>query len=165
MSGEKKIEVYLKCKELEKKIVGEVDDVLREIISFLTKIYPEIELASQLSLTVDVNDLLKACQGIIAVTPEGVVTLVDVDSLPDKELILLYLVKAKISRLLNKSEKESLLISDILSSTKHSVGSVAGRLSELCSENLVERVGKGEYRITTYGLDYFLKNVIPKLKG
>ncbi|MBS7655062.1 hypothetical protein KEJ50_00945 [Candidatus Bathyarchaeota archaeon] len=165
MSEEKKIEVYLKHKDFEKKITGEVDEVLRELISFLTKIYPKMELASKLSLTVDVNDLLKACQGIVAVTPEGVVTLVDVETLPDKELILLYLVKAKISRLLNKSEKESLLISDILSSTKHSVGSVAGRLSELCSENLVERVGKGEYRITTYGLDYFLKNVIPKLKG
>ncbi|MBS7658931.1 MAG: hypothetical protein QXR82_05315 [Candidatus Bathyarchaeia archaeon] len=164
MSEERKIEVHLKHKDFEKKIIGNVEEVLKELISFLTQIYPKMELASKLSLTVDVNELITACEGIIAITPEGVVTLVDVETLPDKELILFHLVKAKIGRLLNKSEKESLLISDILSSTKHSVGSVAGRLSELCSEGFVERIGKGEYRITTYGLDYFLKNVIPKLK-
>jgi len=165
LSEERKIEVYIKYKDFEKKIVGNADEVLKELISFLTQIYPKLELAEKLSLTVDVNELITAFQGIIAVTPEGIVTLANVEALPDKELILFHLVKTKVSRLLGKSEKESLLISDILSSTKHSVGSIAGRLSELCSEGFVERVGKGEYRVTTYGLDYFLKNVIPKLKG
>lgn len=165
MGEEKKIEIHLKHKDFEKKVVGEVDEVLREVIAFLTKVFPNIELFSKLSLTVDANELLSACQGILAATPEGIVTLVDVEALPDRDLILFHLAKAKVGYLLNRSEKETLLISDLLSATKRSAGSIAGRLSEMCSEGFVERVGKGEYRITTYGLDYFLKNIVPKFKG
>jgi len=57
-----------------------------------------------------------------------------------------------------------LLIGDLIGATKRSAGTVAGRLSEMCSEGLVDRIGKGEYKATTYGLDYFMKNIIPSIK-
>jgi len=120
-------------------------------------------LASRLTLSVDANELAKACEGVLAVTPEGVVTF-PVENLADRELILLHLAKARIAHILGKSDKDFVQSSDLIVATKRTAGTVAGRLSELCTESLAERKGKGEYRATTLGLHVFQEQVIPKLK-
>jgi hypothetical protein len=127
-------------------------------------VIPELELASRLALSIEINSLAKACEGVLAVTPEGVVIIAPVDMLADRELLLLHLAKARIAQMLGKSETELMQSADLVSATKKSAGTVAGRLSELCGENLAERKGKGEYRATTLGLHVFSEEVLPKLK-
>ena len=158
------LEVTIKYGTLEKKITGPPEQVTKEVFIFLTKAIPELELASHLALSVDLNELAKACEGILAVTPEGVVVTVPVDSLADRELILLHLAKARITQMLGKSEKDFVQSADLIAATKRTAGTVAGRLSELCGESLAERKGKGEYKVTTLGLHVFREQIIPKLK-
>jgi hypothetical protein len=158
------LEVTIKYGTLEKKIVGAPDQVATEVYSFLMKMIPELDLASQLALSVDVRDLAEACQGVLAVTPEGVVITVSLDSLADRELVLLHLAKARISHMLGRSEKDFVQSAELIAATKKSAGTVAGRLSELCSESLAERMGKGEYRATTLGLHVLRERIIPKLR-
>ncbi|MEM3507194.1 MAG: hypothetical protein QW589_08835 [Candidatus Bathyarchaeia archaeon] len=159
------IEVKIKYKDVEKTIIGNAEQVIRELLSFFSKIIPQIELLSQIALTVDMNEFLLACKGIFAITPEGTVITARTDNLTDRENIMLHLVKAKFGFLTKMNEKDSVVIGDLINATKSSAGTVAGRLSEMCSEGLVERIGKGEYRITTYGLDFFIKNVVSKIKS
>jgi hypothetical protein len=158
------LEVTIRYGTLEKIITGPPDQVALEVSTFLTKAIPELELASHLSLSVDIADLAKACEGVIAVTPEGVVVTVPTDSLADRELLLLHLAKARIAQLLGKSEKDFVQSGDLIAATKKTSGTVAGRLSELCGENLAERKGKGEYRATTLGMHIFRETILPKLK-
>jgi len=159
------LEVIIKYGTLEKKITGQPNQVAQEVLSFLNKAIPQLELASHLSLSVDVNELAKACEGILAVTPEGVVVTVPIDQLADRELLLLHLAKARIAQMLGKSDKDLVQSADLIVATKKSAGTVAGRLSELCGESLAERKGKGEYRVTTLGLHLFREQVLPKLKS
>ncbi|MGA3110076.1 MAG: hypothetical protein ABSD99_11630 [Candidatus Bathyarchaeia archaeon] len=159
------LEVIIKYGTLEKKITGTPDQVAQEVLSFLNKAIPQLELASHLSLSVDTNELAKACEGILAVTPEGVVVMASVDQLADRELLLLHLAKASIAHMLGKSDKDLVQSADLITATKKSAGTVAGRLSELCGESLAERKGKGEYRVTTLGLHLFREQVLPKLKA
>lgn len=158
------LEVTIKYGTLEKKITGPPDQVAKEVFSFLTKVIPELELASHLALSVDLNDLAKACEGVLAVTPEGVVVIVPIEGLADRELVLLHLAKARIAQMLGKVEKDYVQSADLIAATKKTAGTVAGRLSELCAESLAERKGKGEYRATTLGLHIFREQVLPKLK-
>ena len=129
------------------------------------EVIPELDLASQLVLSVDVKDLAQACLGILAVTPEGVVITVPIENLADRELVLLYLAKARIAQMLGKSDKDLVQSAELVAVTKKTAGTVAGRLSELCGESLVERKGKGEYRATTLGLHVFREQILPKLKS
>jgi hypothetical protein len=149
---------------MEKRITGSPDQVALDVFTFLTKAVPELELASHLSLNVDIAELAKACEGVIAVTPEGVVVIVPTDSLADRELLLLHLANARIAQMLGKAEKDFVQSADLITSTKKTSGTVAGRLSELCAENLAERKGKGEYRATTLGMHIFRETILPKLK-
>jgi len=158
------LEVSIKYGSLEKKITGPPEQVAKEVFTFLTKAIPELELASHLALSVDLSDLAKACEGVLAITPEGVVVTVPVDKLADRELMLLLLAKARIAQMLGKSDKDFVQSADLIASSKKTAGTVAGRLSELCGESLAERKGKGEYRATTLGLQIFRTQILPKLK-
>lgn len=158
------LEVTIRYGTLEKKIVGPPDEVAKEVYTFLLKTIPELDLASQLVLSVDVKDLAQACQGVLAVTPEGIVITVPVENLADRELVLLHLAKARIAQMLGKSNKDLVQSAELIAATKKTSGTVAGRLSELCGETLAERKGKGEYRATTLGLHVFREQILPKLK-
>ena len=158
------LDVTIRYGSLEKKISGPPELVAKEIFTFLTKAIPQLELASRLALSVDLNELAQACEGILAVTPEGVVVTVPIEILADRELILLHLAKARIAQMLGKSDKDYVQSADLIAATKRTSGTVAGRLSELCGESLAERKGKGEYRATTLGLHMFREQILPKLK-
>jgi hypothetical protein len=160
-----KVEVTVRFGGTEKAITGTVDEVIRELLLFFSKIYPQLELIRRVSLSVDLEDFLKASEGIIAITPEGMAVTADTNRLKDKELIMLHLAKTKVGHMLGKCERDALRLSDLVVAAKSKTGTVAGRLSEMCSEGIVERLAKGEYRATTSGLHYFIKNIAPKLKS
>jgi len=162
---EERLEVTIRYGAVEKKIIGAPELVAQETFSFLMKTVPELELASRLTLSTDIRELAKECEGVIAVTPEGVVTIARTETLADRELILLHLAEAQIAHFLGKREKDFVQSADLVNATKKTAGTVAGRLSELCSEKLVERKGKGEYRATTLGMHVFREQVLPKLKS
>jgi hypothetical protein len=158
------LEVTIRYGTLEQKITGPPELVAQQVFAFLAEAIPQMQLASRLTLSVDINELAKACEGVLAVTPEGVVVTVPVENLADRELILIHLAKARIAQMLGKSDKDFVQSADLIVATRRTAGTVAGRLSELCTENLAERKGKGEYRATTLGLHVFQEQVLPKLK-
>lgn len=164
MTIDQTVEVSVKFRDMEKKIVGDVDTVQRELYAFFSSVLPTMSLASRISLTVDSGRFLESCEGVFAVTPEEVATVGDTNALSDRELVLLHLAKARFGYLTKKLETDTVRIGDLIDRTKSGAGTIAGRLSELCSEGLSERMGKGEYRITTLGLDHFLKTVQSKVK-
>jgi len=165
MSQDDQVEVTVRYRDLEKTIRGSPDEVFRGVFRFLSETIPALDVVSRVTLSVDFADFLKEVAGVFAVTPEGVVVLTPPEALTDRELVLLYLVRAKVGFETGRSEKETLLASDLISFTGKGSGTVAGRLSELSGEGLVERTGKGEYRVTTFGLHRFRQDVLPKLKG
>jgi len=165
LSKQDQIDVVIKYRELEKTIRGTPDQVFRDVFQFLSETIPALDIVSKVTLTVNFADFLKEAAGVFAVTPEGVVVLTPPEALTDRELVLLYLVRAKVGFETKRSDKETLLASDLISFTGKGSGTIAGRLSELSAEGLVERTGKGEYRVTTFGLHRFRQDVLPKLKG
>jgi len=157
------IEVTVRHQGIETRIIGTPDGVIRELLAHFSKIHPSLELTAKLILTTDSEEFLQSCTGILAIAPEGVAILRNTDSLRDKELIMLHLAGAKLAHLLAKKETDTVALDEITKTTGRSTGTVAGRLSELCTEQLVERVGKGSYRLTTMGARTVVKTLMPKL--
>jgi len=83
--------------------------------------------------------------------------------LRDKELLMLHLAGSRLLHQLGKRESDTLSLDEITKTTGRSTGTVAGRLSELCNEQLVERVGKGSYRLTTMGTRVIMKDLMPRV--
>lgn len=165
MSVEDRVEVVVTYQGLEVKFSGDIDEVVRFFLEFLNKMLPNYALISRLTLTIDVEKLLREVEGIIAITPEGLTVTFSQELLGEREAILLHLVKTYIGYQLGKLDKDFMTISDIISTTRGKPSSSAGRLSELVQMNWVERVGRGEYRVTTYGIKSFSEEVLPKIRS
>jgi len=163
-SEEKELEVSVKYGQLESRFTGPINEVFRAVIGFLGKVCPTYDLASRLVMAVDVEKLIEDLEGIIAITEEGLVSTIPSDLLSDKEAIRLQLIKAYLGCRLARQDKETMSLGDIITETRGKPGAVAGRLSEMVSDGLVVRAGKGEYRITTLGIKDFCDIVLPKIK-
>lgn len=165
MSEEENVEVIIKYQGLEVKFSGTINEVTRLFFQYLNKMLPNYELVSSLTINIDVEKMLKDIEGLIAIVPEGLIVTFPQELLGEREIILLNLVKTYIGYQLGKLDKDFLSISEIISITSGKPSSSAARLSELVQMEWVERVGRGEYRITTYGLKSFSDSVLPKIKS
>jgi hypothetical protein len=159
------LEVWIRHDKLEVKLSGSVDEVIRGVLEFIGKVYPSYELVSRLTLTVDFERLLRDLENVIAVTPEGLVITVPREMLSEREGIRLHLLRTYVGYRLGRLGKDSMSIGEILAVTGGKAGAIAGRLSEMVDDGWAERVGRGEYRVTTLGVKQFCDVVLPRLKG
>ncbi len=157
------VEVLVKHQGIENKIIGSPDGVVRELLAYFSKVYPSLDIVSKVVLSVDNTELLQSCSGILASSQEGLAVLKDTGQLRDKELVMLHLAGSKLIHLVGGKENDAISLEELTKATGRSTGTVAGRLSELRNEQLVERVGKGSYRLTTMGARTVIKTVMPKL--
>jgi hypothetical protein len=157
------VELTVKHSGIENRIVGNPESVLRETIAYFSKVYPNLELVSKLVLSIDTQEFLQTIAGVLAASPEGLAVLKDLAGLKDRELLMIHLTGARLLYLLGKKEADTLSLDEITKTTGRSTGTVAGRLSELCNEQLVERVGKGSYRLTTMGTRVVMKDLMPRV--
>jgi hypothetical protein len=165
MSVDGRVEVVVRYEGLEVKFSGDINEVVKFFLEFLNKMLPNYDLISNLTLTVDLEKLLRSVEGLIAISPEGLIVVVPQELLGERETILLHLVKTYIGYQVGKLDKDFMAISDIIAVTSGKPSSAAARLSELVQINWVERVGRGEYRITTYGIKTFIEDVLPKINA
>ncbi len=157
------VEVVLKHDEIENKIIGTPEGVVREILAYFSRVYPSLDLISRVILTVDSSEFLQSCAGVLAASQEGIAILKDPSQLRDKELMMLHLSGSKLMHLVGVRENDTASLEELTKATGKSTGTVAGRLSELCNEQLVTRVGKGSYRLTTMGARTVVRTLMPKL--
>ncbi|HZY47331.1 MAG TPA: hypothetical protein VFE96_05985 [Candidatus Bathyarchaeia archaeon] len=156
------IEVTVRFNGIETKIIGNPENVVRELVSFFSRAFPAIELASKLVLSIDSAEYLQSCAGVLAFSPEGLVILKDTTSLKDRELMMLHVAGARMFYLLGKKDIDSISLDELSKITGRVTGTIAGRLSELVREQLIERVGKGSYRLTTMGQRVVIQTLMPK---
>jgi hypothetical protein len=159
------VEVSVRHNGAETKIIGTPENVVRELVIFFTKAYPSIELASKLVLSVDAEEFLKSCSGVLAYSPEGLVILKNTVTLKDRELMMLHVAGARMLFLMAKKDGDSISLDELAKITSRVTGTIAGRLSELVREQLIERVGKGSYRLTTMGQRVVVQSLMPKAAG
>ena len=81
-----------------------------------------------------------------------------------RELIALHLVRVYVGQTLGKYGKDSMSVDELLTTIGGRIGAMAGRLSEMVDEGLVARIGRGEYKITTFGIKQFTETILPKIK-
>jgi hypothetical protein len=156
------IEVTVRHNGSETKVIGNPENVVRELVIFFSKVYPSLELASKLVLSVDNTEFLQGCSGVLAYSPEGLVILKDTTTLKDRELMMMYVAGARMLYLMGKRENDSISLDELAKITGRVTGTIAGRLSELVREQLIERIGKGSYRLTTMGQRVVIQTLMPK---
>jgi hypothetical protein len=165
LSGSRQVTVHVRFGDVEQTFTGSVEDVWLSLNRFFGEFLPSFEVAKRLVLSVDLQGLVKACEGLIAFSKEGANLLVSKDRLTDNEALVLWLLAGYVGYSLG------LVGSDVMSKEELQVklgksGKIAStRLSELVKSDMVVKTADEKYRITTFGIMQMQKDIIPKIKA
>lgn len=165
IGGQDEIAVQVKYKDVEKTFSGPVNDVWVSINRFFSEFVPVFEVSKKIVLTVDLQDLVKACEGVIAFGEEGPHLLVPRSKLTDNETLALQLLAGYIGYKLGLVESDVVSKEDLQARLGKSPKIASTRLGELVKREIATKTDDGKYKISTFGIIQMQKDFLPRIKA
>jgi len=160
-----KVTVQIKYKDVEETFSAPLEETWLLLNKFFNEFLPSFEMASKLWLSVDVQKLVKDCEGLIAFSKEGPNLLVPKSRLTDNETLSLWLLASYLGHKLGILEKD-VLSKDELQAKLGKTGKITStRLGELVKNDVVTKTADEKFRITTFGVVQMQKETLPKIKA
>jgi hypothetical protein len=163
--GEDEVTVQVRYKDVEETFSGRVNDVWVSINKFFSEFIPAFEISKKLVLTVDLQELIKECENIIAFTEEGPHLLVSRDKLTDNETLALQLLASYVGCKLGTVESDAVSREELQAKLGKTAKITSTRLGELAKSEMVTKTVDGEYKITTFGVIQMQKDFLPRIKA
>jgi len=159
------ITIHVRFGDIEKTFSGNVEDVWLSLNRFFGEFLPSFDIAKRLVLSVDLEGLVKACEGLIAFSKEGANLLVSKDRLTDNETLLLWLLAASVGYGLGLLQSDCVSKEELQVKLGKSAKIVSTRLGELVKSDMVVKTADDKYKITTLGVVQMQKEFIPKIRA
>ncbi len=129
---------------------GNTDEVMSAILRFLSEIYPAYKVVSDITISLDLEELMRVLKGFVGVSDEGVVILRT--DLSADMAIMLCLVGSYVSNRIGKADKSTLTTADIAKLVGKAAKTIRNEMPSLLRKGWIDRVERGEYRATTNGI-------------
>ena len=132
---------------------------------FFKKLIPSFEIAQKLWLSIDVAQLAKDLNGIVAFSSDGASLLVPKTKLTDNEALSVWLTAYFLGHKLGLVSGDSLSKDELQVKLGKSGKITSTRLGELVKNDVVAKTADERFRITTFGVVQTQKEVIPRIKS
>lgn len=165
IGGEEKVTVQVKYGDVEETFSGRVNDVWVCVNRFFSEFIPTFEVSKKLVLTVDLEELVKACEGIVAFAEEGSHLLVSRSRLTDNETLVLLLLAGYVGCRLGLVESDVVSKDELQVRLGKSSKIVSTRLGELVKREIAVRTEDGKYRLSTFGVVQMEKDFLPRIRA
>ena len=165
LSGSRQVTVHVRFGDVEQTFTGSVEDVWLSLNRFFGEFLPSFEVAKRLVLSVDLQGLVKACEGLIGFSKEGANLLVSKDRLTDNETLLLWLLAGYVGFSLGLVGSDCVSKEELQAKLGKSGKITSTRLSELVKNDMIMKTADEKYRITMFGIAQMQKDIIPKIKA
>lgn len=160
-----KVAVHIKYKDVEKTFSATPKETWLLLNKFFSEFLPSFEIANKLRLNVDLQQLAKDCEGIIAFSPEGTNLLVPKSKTTDNETLSLWLLASYLGHELGMLESDALSKEELQAKLGKSGKITRTRLGELVKSNVATKTANEKFRITTFGVVQVQKEILPKIKA
>jgi hypothetical protein len=151
LSEERTLTIELQVRELKHTAKGTVDEVLQEVLAFVSHVIPGYDAASKLLYAPEYGTLLDSLSKILKIAPDGQVLLLQ-ENLPAEKAITAVLLGAHVANKFQKRPNDELYAEEIARSVSKALKTVRNTIAELQKQGLIERAARGTYRITTAGI-------------
>ncbi|MGD6935166.1 MAG: hypothetical protein ACQCN5_13270 [Candidatus Bathyarchaeia archaeon] len=165
MSPSDKVDVHLKYKELEKDFTATLQETWELLDQFFKEYLPAFEIAQKLTLSVDLQQLAKDVESIIAFSPEGANLLVPKNKLTDNEALSIWLSAQYLGNKLGLVSSESLSKEELQTKLGKTAKITSTRLGELIKNEYATKIGDDRFKITTFGVITTQKEIIPRVRA
>jgi DNA-binding transcriptional ArsR family regulator len=151
LTEQKSLTVELQLGELKHTAKGTPDQVLQEIVAFVSHVIPVYDATSMLLYIPQYELIIRSLSNILRITPDGQVLLLRED-LPAEKAITAVLLGAHVSSKFQKRPSDELYAEEIARSVGKALKTVRNTIAELQKQGLIERAARGTYRIATAGV-------------
>jgi hypothetical protein len=160
-----KVTVHIKYKDVEKTFFAIPEETWLLLNKFFNEFLPSFEIANKLWLSIDLQQLAKDCEGLIAFSPEGANLLVPKGKLTDNETLSLWLLAAYVGHKLGMMESDAVSKEELQAKLGKSGKITSTRLGELVKSDVITKTADEKFRITTFGVAQMQKDTLPKIKA
>jgi hypothetical protein len=157
--------VHVKYRDVEKTVSGNLEEVWLLLNRFFEELIPSFDTARTLTLNIDLGDLAKASEKVIAFAAEGPYILVPRNKLTDNETLILLLLANYIGRRLGKTQSDTLSKEEMQAKLGKNAKITSTRLGELVKNEIAVKTADDKFKITTFGLVQVQKEILPKIKS
>jgi hypothetical protein len=160
-----KVTVQIKYRELEETFSATIEETWLMLSKFFNQFLPSFEVANRLWLSVDMRQLAKDCEGLIAFSKEGSSLLVSKSKMTDNETLLMWLLASYLGHELGLLETDALSKEELQAKLGKSGKITSTRLGELAKNDLIAKTTDDKFRVTTFGVAQMQKEVLPRIKA
>jgi len=160
-----KLTIQVKYKDVEKTFSGTPEEVWLTVNKFFKEFLPSFEIANRLLLSVDLQSLVKDCEGLVAFSPEGPNLLISKSKITDNETLALLLLASYVGYRLGMLESDAVSKEELQVKLGKSGKITSTRLGELVKSEAVMKTSDDKYKMTTFGVAQMQKEVLPKIKA
>ena len=160
-----KLTIQVKYKDVEETFSGTPEEVWLTVNRFFKEFLPSFEIANRLLLSVDLQSLVKDCEGLIAFSPEGPNLLISKSKITDNETLALLLLASYVGYRLGMLESDAVSKEELQVKLGKSGKITSTRLGELVKSEAVMKTSDDKYKMTTFGVAQMQKEVLPKIKA
>lgn len=160
-----KLTIQVKYKDVEETFSGTPEEVWLTVNKFFKEFLPSFEIANRLLLSVDLQSLVKDCEGLVAFSPEGPNLLISKSKITDNETLALLLLASYVGYRLGMLESDAVSKEELQVKLGKSGKITSTRLGELVKSEAVMKTSDDKYKMTTFGVAQMQKEVLPKIKA
>jgi hypothetical protein len=158
LNKDERLEVTIKYSDFKQTISGSFENVTKEYFNVLSKIIPAFQAVSGLTFGPNITEMAVKLKGSIQIYKDHVFILKKNPA--TEEGILLSLIAKYIGFGLKLTSNDSMSLQEIIDSTGKTKKSVLRGLDKLKSQNAVEHLLEGRYRILDWkAYDYVLRKL------
>ncbi|MCJ7759651.1 hypothetical protein MUP59_00710 [Candidatus Bathyarchaeota archaeon] len=150
MGENSKLKLHFELDNLKVDLEGDPETVSREFLTQLADIYPSFNIARKLSFNPDLMKISEGLVGLVEFVPEGII--LNRRDLSAEQAILICLLGVHISYEMGRWAADSMSAAALSKITGKALKTISNQVALMVEETLVEKIGKGEYRITTLGI-------------
>lgn len=154
MSESNRIKIEIQAGNMKHSAEGPPEEVLRQVIQFVTKIHPTYELASKLVYAPDLADIFSDISDFVKITPDGRIVMAAED-LPADEAIGYTLIAGQAAQLMTGRQSGYLSAEEISSIIGKALKTVRNILSEMTKSGRIQRGQRGTYAVGPSGLMHY----------
>jgi len=164
LSETERLKVTIEWKDMKHVAEGDADTVFKEVTAFIIKIFPTLEPLSKIMFTPDFTAMLTDLSSLVNIGPNGEIILLR-SGLSADQAIGLTLLGSQVASKIGKKPSDDMSVEELASSIRKTSKTVRNTVVEMCKTALVERTGRGTYRITTIGMKELLDDVKAMLES
>jgi len=143
---------------------GSVEEIIPQVLQFLTQAVPAYNLAKKLVYVPDLASLADKVSEFARMTPTGQLLLTRIN-LPAERAITVLLFMSQLASKMGKRETDSLSIEEIATGVGRAPKTIRNVLVQLQRLGLIDRADRGKYHITSKGLMELERNLTDSRPG